>query len=151
MYVPKPNIRNDLERFWALPDRVIFGNGACHILAGMYLQTPPLTGFHAEKITPVDRFSGNHVYMTDGEIAFDYHGYSASERLLEHFRKGWSQKYPGWDCTIERVDYDLLSTVDLNSRGMRGPDQYFLDPIPRARRYLEKINHEKAFAKVRYL
>ena len=64
--------------------------------------------------------------MTDGVIAFDYHGYSARERLLGHHRKS-----AGWNCTIEKVDYDLLDTAELNQRQMLGPDQYLYDPVPR--------------------
>ncbi len=34
MYVLKRGIKKDPERRWALPDRIFFGYGACHILAG---------------------------------------------------------------------------------------------------------------------
>jgi hypothetical protein len=45
MYILKPGIKRDPERRWALPDRIFFGHGACHILAGVYLENPPLRGF----------------------------------------------------------------------------------------------------------
>ncbi|MBB3146643.1 hypothetical protein FHS21_003059 [Phyllobacterium trifolii] len=82
--------------------------------------------------------------MTDGVIAFDYHGYSARERLLGHHRKGWSSQSSGWDCTIEKVDFDLLDTAELNQRKMLGPDQYLHDPISRARRFIKRIDHAEA-------
>ncbi|SPJ30776.1 hypothetical protein [Falsiruegeria mediterranea] len=63
----------------------VFGNGACHILAGVYLQAPPLPGFHAERIIPGDGFAGNHIYVTDGTVAFDYHGYTLRNRLLRYY------------------------------------------------------------------
>lgn len=72
MYQLKPGIKQDPERRWALPDRVFFGFGACHILAGVYLQNPPLPGFFSERVIPGDGFSGNHIYVTNGDIAFDY-------------------------------------------------------------------------------
>jgi hypothetical protein len=147
MYVLNPNIKNDPEKRWALPDRVFFGNGACHILAGVYLDEPPMSGFHAEKITPIDGFSGNHIFLTDGKIAFDYHGYSVRSRLLEHHRRGWSRRYLGWGCKVAPVDYDLLSTVELNCRKMRGPDQYLHDPVDRARKYIGRISHHAGYAK----
>ncbi len=147
MYVPKPGIKRDPERFWALPNRVFFGHGACHILAGVYLEHPPLAGLHAERIIPSVGFFGNHIYLTDGEITFDYHGYSTRKHLLEHHRKSWSRQYVGWDCVIDKVDFDLLSTTALNERKMRGPDQYLYNPIPRARRFVERINHFEAAAK----
>jgi hypothetical protein len=148
MYILKPGIKGDSERRWALPDRIFFGFGACHILAGTYLERPPLAGFHAERIIPSDNFFGNHIYVTNGEIAFDFHGYSARKNLLGHHRKVWSYQHAGWDCVIETVDFDLLSTTDLNQRKMLGPDQYRFDPIPRARSFIERIDHRKAVAKL---
>jgi hypothetical protein len=147
MYFLKSGIKRDHERRWALPDRIFFGHGACHILAGTYLAHPPLAGFHAEHIIPRDGFYGGHVYVTDGDIAFDYHGYSARDRLLDHHGKGWSRQYAGWDCVIEKVDFDLLDTAELNQRKMLGPEQYLFDPITRARRFIERVNHCKAAAK----
>ena len=52
MYRLKPGIKQDPERRWALPDRVFFGFGACLILAGVYLQNPPLLGFFSESVIP---------------------------------------------------------------------------------------------------
>jgi hypothetical protein len=147
VYTLEPSIKRDPERRWALPDRIFFGHGACHILAGTYLANPPLPGFHAERIIPSDGLAGNHVYVTDGEIVFDYHGYSTRDRLLEHHRKGWSHRYAGWDCVIETVDFDLLNRGELNRRKMLGPDQYLFDPIQRARRLIARVNHREAAAK----
>ncbi|TCD15001.1 hypothetical protein [Oricola cellulosilytica] len=147
MYVLKPGIKRDPERRWALPDRIFFGHGACHILAGTYLASPPLLAFRAERIVPEDGLAGNHVYVTNGEIAFDHRGYSTLERLLEHHRRGWSRRHPEWDCMIETVDFDLLSTGELNRRKMLGPDQYLHHPVPRARRFIARIDHIAAAEK----
>ncbi len=147
MYTLKPGIKKDPQRRWALPDRIFFGYGACHILAGAYLDRPPLAGFYAERIIPNEGFSGNHVYVTNGIIAFDYHRYSRRERLLEHHRKGWSGRHAGWSYELERVDFDLLSTIELNRRKMLGPDQYLHDATARARLFIERINHRDAAAR----
>jgi hypothetical protein len=144
MYVLKPGIKEDPRRHWALPDRIFFGRGACHILAGVYLQRPPLTGFYAERIIPVGSARGSHVYLTDGFVAFDCLGYSARRRLLDHHGKGCSRHYPGWDCVIETVDFDLLDTAELNRRNMSGPDQFLSDAAARARAYLARIDHSLA-------
>jgi hypothetical protein len=154
MYVLKPGIKADPHRQCSLPDRVFFGYGACHILAGVFLDQPPLPGFYAERVVPAEGFLGNHVYVTNGVIAFDYHSYSSRDRLLEHHKRVWSSQYNSWLCAIERVNYKLLYTADLNMRQMRGPDQYLHDPIPRARRFIEQREHAdaaaKAFATSRY-
>jgi hypothetical protein len=67
--------------------------------------------------------------------------------LLQHHKRVWASQYHGWLCTIEMVDFDLLSTSDLNKRRMRGPDQYLRDAIPRARRFIEQRDHASAAAK----
>ena len=145
MYRMKPGVKKDPVRRWALPDRVFFGNGACHILAGVYLREPPLPGFCAERIIPGDGFAGNHIFVTDGAVAFDYHGYTLRTRLLQYYTNSWSGEYAdGWTCRLERVDFDLLSTAELNARKMLGPDQYLHDPVPRAQAYLQKIDHRAA-------
>lgn len=147
MYVLKPGIKENPEKRWALPDRIFFGHGACHILAGVFLQRPPLPGFHAERIIPKNDFWGNHIYVTDGNIAFDFHGYSARTRLLDYHRKCWSARFDGWDCEVEIVAFDLLSTAELNQRKMFGPDQFLSDSVPRARRFIERVDHVAAAAK----
>jgi hypothetical protein len=147
LYNLRSGIKGDAQKFWSLTDRIFFGYGACHILAGAYLLRPPLSGFYAERIIPFDGHWGNHVYLTNGTIAFDHHGYSARDHLLKHHRKGWSVKSPGWDFVVERADFDLLSTPELNARKMRGPDQYLLDPVPRAQRFIERFDHLAASAK----
>ena len=148
MYVLKHGIKKNPEKFWALPDRIFFGYGACPILAGTFLKYPPMDGFYGERIIPGGDFSGNHIFVTNGVIAFDYHGYSIRERLLEHHRRGWASHSAGWHCTLERVDFDLLDTAELNRRKMRGPDQYLWDPVPRAVRFLGRIEHAKTAARV---
>lgn len=148
LYILKAGIKNDPYRRWALPDRIFFGHGACHILAGVYLDHPPLPGFYAEQIVP-EKGMGNHVYVTDGIIAFDYHGYSVRDRLLAHHNRVWSTQYEGWRYEIKRVDFCLFSTSELNIRNMRGPDQYLHDAVPRARAYIAQIDHHQAYKRAR--
>jgi hypothetical protein len=147
MYRLKPGIKEDPLRRWALPDRIFFGHGACHILAGTYLDRAPLPGFRAEWIVPEEGLPGTHIYVTDGEIAFDYHGYSRRGRLLDHHRRGWAGRYLEWRCRVVEVDFPLLDTAALNRRRMRGPDQYLHDPLPRAHHFLDRIDHPAAAAK----
>lgn len=144
MYWLNDHKKRDPLLRWALPDRIFFGRGACHILAGAYLDAPPLAGFHAERIIPTEEYAGNHIYVTNGIVAFDFHGYSTRDRLLAQHRRGWSRRYPGWTCEVIPVDFDLLDTAELNSRKMLGPDQYLNNVLERARRYLGRIDHHSA-------
>jgi len=148
MYELKNGIKKDPHRRWALPDRIFFGYGACHILAGVYLRNPPLTGFYAERVIPKGNLPGNHIYVTDGEIAFDYHGYTCLKRLRAYHRKCWTKRYADWDCLLEDVEFDLLKTEHLNARKMLCPDQYLYDAIPRAEAFLLRIRHIENYQKV---
>jgi len=148
MYKMKPGVKKDPVRRWALPDRVFFGNGACHILAGVFLTVESDLNFFAERIIPGDGFAGNHIYVTNGTIAFDFHGYSSRLRLLQHHTSAWSGQYSGgWNCILERVEFDLLSTAELNRRKMLGPDQYGEDPVSRAQVFIQRIDHNKGMDK----
>ncbi|MCJ8298868.1 MAG: hypothetical protein MJK13_08040 [Pseudomonadales bacterium] len=142
MYFPKPGIKKDPVRRWKQSDRVFFGHGACHILAGVYLKKYPNSGFYAVRVIPVDGYVGNHIFVTDGIHAFDYHGYSQLNRLIEHHKKGWLDRFSGWNAKRERVDFSLLDTTSLNARKMLGPDQYLHNPIERALQFLTRFEHD---------
>ncbi len=107
MYNLKPGIKENPGKRWNLPDRIFFGHGACHILAGVYLRSLS-SEFYAIWIKPTSALTGNHIFVTNGENTFDFHGYSKYEKLITHHRKGWTQKYDGWSCAYLKVDFDLL-------------------------------------------
>ncbi len=142
MYQLKSGIKQNPEKRWNLPDRVFFGHGACHILAGVYLEYLSSPGFYAIWIKPDCDFYGNHVFVTNGETAFDYHGYSKFDKLLKHHRKGWLQEYCNWSSTLVKVKFDLLNTQSLNKRKMLGPNQYLHNPISRAKCFIDKFSRE---------
>ena len=142
MYSLKPSIKDDPVSRWNLPDRIFFGHGACHILAGVFLRKFQRHPFKAVWIKPIEGYSGNHIFVTDGIRAFDYHGYSLYDNLLRHFEKCWSYKFEGWGAVIELVEFDLLDTAALNQRDMRGPDQYLRNPIERAGKFLGRYEHK---------
>ena len=150
MYILKPGIKRDPVRRWALPDRIFFGHGACAILAGVFLRDAVLDDFYAERVIPSDGFAGNHIFVTDGIIAFDHHGYSLRNRLLAYHTNGWRKRSSsGWNCRLKKVTFDLLDGRDLNDNKMLGPDQYLHDPIARAERYLARVDHTQASARAR--
>lgn len=143
MYFLKPGVKEDPVRRWLLPDRIFFGFGACHILAGVYQRRFQDSNFRPFWIRPPEGMPGNHILMLDGQIAFDFHGYCEYSRLVGRHSRGWAKKHPGWHATVVPVDFDLLHTDSLNARNMRGPDQYLGDPVPRAAAFLDRFDHAK--------
>lgn len=117
MYVLKHGIKKNPEKRWALPDRIFFGHGACAILAGTFLKHPPLEGFYGERIIPDEGFSGNHIYVTNGLIAFDYHGYCARERLLDTMKEAGLRATPDGVARLRK--WISICSIRPNSTGER--------------------------------
>ncbi len=140
MYWPDPEIKKDPYKRWHRPDRIFFGYGACHILAGVYLNQSQYCACYGEWIVPRHGLPGHHMYVTDGQISFDFHGYTRRDALLSHHRHGWSRRYEGWSADILRIDFDLLDTAALNARNHLGPDQFWADPIPRALDFIARFD-----------
>lgn len=140
MYFPRRNVKRIPELQWALPDRIFFACGACHILAYAFVEKFPESGFRAVWIKPHQSFTGNHIVATDGILTFDFHGYSKWDKLLAHAKRKNGQRMPGWDCTLIELPRDILisETKSMTYEGLRlrGPEQYLHDALPRARAFL---------------
>ena len=128
---------------WALPDRVFFAAGACHILAYAFLErygTPDMT---VEWIKPATGHTGNHQFVSCQDFAFDYHGYTARDRLLEHYWKRARRRYPDWDATVHPLPADVLisepKSKTFDGLWLREPNQFPRDALPRARDYLDRF------------
>lgn len=87
MYLLRPGTKEDPVRRWNLADRVFFACGACHILAYAFLERFPSAGFRPIRVRPRSGFTGNHVFVANGDRAFDYHGYVPHARLVRHYTK----------------------------------------------------------------
>jgi len=70
--------KRDPVKRWALPEKVFFACGACHVLAHAFLTRYPSKGFVPLWIRPAAGHTGNHIVVVrrDDDLAFDYHGYS---------------------------------------------------------------------------
>jgi hypothetical protein len=143
MYLLRPGIKEDPVRRWNLADRVFFACGACHILAHAFLERFPSIGFGPIWVRPRSRFTGNHVFVTNGALAFDYHGYVPYVRLVRHYTKRARRLFPGWEADLVPVTISLVNREDAKTIGMdiREPRQFLHDAMPRAHRYLEKFDH----------
>ena len=145
MFFPKINVKNDPDKRWHRPDRHFFANGACQILAYAFLERYPDIGFRARWIKPAVGFAGNHIYVTDGINAFDYHGLTTEQRLLAFgFTRG-RRFFPGWDAALVNLPTDALVS-ERHSRKIEGlflrePKQFLYDALPRARKFLDRFGN----------
>lgn len=126
---------------WALPDRVFFACGACHILAHAFLERYGDRG--VVWLKPAAGFSGNHVFIDGGTWVFDYHGYSDRERFLTHTYGKARRWWPGWHATLIELPLDVLIS-ETKSRSydglwLREPHQFLHDALPRARTFLDRF------------
>jgi hypothetical protein len=143
MYRTSKARKGDLAGRWALPDRVFFACGACHILAYAFIDRFPDHAFKAIWIKPRQGFTGNHIVAVSGRTAFDYHGYSDWNSLLAHTRRKAGRWWPGWDADLLELPQDVLVS-EAKSRTydglwLREPRQFLNDALPRARRFLDRF------------
>ena len=128
---------------WALPERVFFACGACHILAYAFLKAYPISGFTPMWIRPATGYTGNHILVARDRLAFDYHGYSDLPRLLAHMKRKANRWWPGWDAELIQLPEEILVS-ELKSKTydglwLREPKQFLFDAMPRAQRYLQRF------------
>ena len=131
------------ETNWALPERVFFACGACHILAYAFRTTYSESGFKPIWIRPKRGYTGNHILVVCGQRAFDYHGYSEWLVLLAHMKRKANQWWPGWDADLVELPDDILIS-ESKSRTYEGlwlrePTQFLFDALPRAQRFLSRF------------
>ncbi|PTM40379.1 hypothetical protein [Bosea sp. 124] len=143
MFRLKPGIKSNPEKRWNLPERVFFACGACHILAHAFLETYPDRGFRAVWIRPAEGFSGNHVFVSDGCAAFDYHGYRNEAALLAHQWAKGRRWWPEWDATLIPLPQEVLvseaKSKIYDGLWLREPNQFLHDAMPRARAFLARF------------
>lgn len=128
---------------WALPDRVFFACGACHILAHAFLERWGMPTDRVWWIRPADGFAGNHVFVARGDHVFDFHGWSARERYLAHTWRRADRLWPGWRGELVELPRDVL-VDEIRSKTfpglrLREPGQFLHDALPRARRFLDRF------------
>jgi hypothetical protein len=133
----------DQGKRWALPDRVFFACGACHILAYAFLERYGRPDMKALWIKPEAGHTGNHIIVAGGEWAFDYHGYTCRERLLAHSFKRARHWWPAWDATLVELPAEVLVSEEKsrNFEGLwlREPKQFLHDALPRAEAFLARF------------
>ncbi len=148
MFIPKVDVKNDPVRRWHRPDRQFFANGACQVLAYAFLERYPDEGFHARWIKPASGYAGNHIYVTNGITAFDYHGLTTEQRLMSLVFKRGRRFFPGWDATLIDLPTEVLvsepRSKQIEGLWLREPKQFLYDAMPRAHAFLDRFGDFRA-------
>jgi hypothetical protein len=135
--------KRDLIKRWALPDRVFFACGACHILAYAFLEKHSALDMKALWIKPGEGYKSGHIVAAWGEWVFDYHGYSKWELYRTHTWKRARQWWPGWNASVCELAREVLLSEarsrEIEGLWLREPGQFLHDAMPRARAFLERF------------
>jgi hypothetical protein len=123
-----PRERADQRISWERTDQAFFASGACHVLAWACRELHPDQPIGIAAI----RFAGEerafHVYATWRGWAFDHAGWHVEADLL-----AVNAEFEG--RAIERLAITTGLADFCAQHGSRMPEQYWRDPVPRARAY----------------
>ncbi|MHA0040296.1 hypothetical protein [Deinococcus sp. PEB2-63] len=125
---------HDLALSWGRADLPFFAAGACHVLAFAFLERYPQAGFRPRFIRPAPGFRGAHVYVTDGQLAFDAQGFVPEAELLRLHMLALRSMQPGWQGEVQEIGVPLAEFCAGQQH--RPPWAYPGDVWARAQRYL---------------
>lgn len=135
-----PGVKDDPARRWALPDRIFFAGGACHLLAAAFLDRHGRG--QATWLRPRGG-PGHHVVVLGAAWAFDASGLWERERLLAHLARRARRWWPGWEADAVPLDRADLTSEARSRRHaglwLREPGQFLHDAMPRARAYAARF------------
>ena len=118
---------------WNRDDVRFFAAGACHILAFAFLEVYPDAGFRTVGIRARGQAHPMHVYVTDGQWAFDFDGWTPVDELLAVTRAA----EPDADYQQLPIETDL--STYCREHNHRDRPYYAFDPWERALRYIERF------------
>ena len=134
--------KRDPAKRWALPDRVFFACGACHILAYAFLQRYAAPDRGALWIRPRGGKHG-HIVVADERWVFDYHGYRDRERYFKHTFDKARRWWPDWEADLVSLPAEVLVSEQrskcYDGLWLREPGQFLHDALPRAYAFLERF------------
>ena len=81
--------------------------------------------------------------MARGDRAFDYHGHSPRQHLLDHTWRKARRWWPGWDAELIPLPPEVLISEALSKTysglWLREPGQFLHDAMPRANAFLDRF------------
>ncbi|WP_216324613.1 hypothetical protein [Deinococcus aestuarii] len=88
---------------------------------------------------------GTHVYVTDGQTAFDAQGFVSERALLRQHVRAYRALDAGWRADLHEADPDLIACCARFS--LQPPGAFLHDPFPRARAYLARLPSPPAYTR----
>lgn len=124
--------RADQQVAWVRADQAFFAAGACHILAWACRDAYPVRSIDVAAV----RLAGDpqifHAYASWNGWAFDHSGWNPEPQLL-----AVNADFEGHP--LERVGITVGLAEFCAEHHHRMPDQFWRDPLPRARRYVGRF------------
>ncbi|MFC0532097.1 hypothetical protein [Phytohabitans kaempferiae] len=127
-YRRTPLERADQRVSWMRPDQAFFAAGACHILAWVCRELHPERPIGITGLRLAAEQQVFHVYATWNGWAFDHSGWNPEPQLFKV-----NQDFEG--RPLERVTIASDLAAFCAEHNSRMPNQYWRDPLPRARDY----------------
>ncbi len=127
-----PLERADQQVSWERSDQAFFAAGACHVLAWTCRALHPGRGIGIAALRLPGEPHAFHVYATWDRWAFDHAGWSSTDDL-----RAVNAAFEGRTPDCFPVDLDLAAFCEAHHSRM--PHQYWRDPVPRARAYVERF------------
>lgn len=124
---------------WARSDESFFSAGACHILAHVFMEVYPSSGFRPFVIEPVEGERGYHVFVARDEVAFDACGYRARDRLIAEHVDRQRRRDASWDHRIIALDVPVVTPEFCARYRHLSFDDYLKNPELRAIVYLSRF------------
>jgi len=121
---------------WERPDSLFFAAGACHILAHVFMELYPSSGFHPFIIVPKNHARGYHVFVSRNEVAFDAQGYRSRAELIATHVDRRHRRDPAWEYLIVALDVPVVTPDFCAKYGHLSFDEYHRNPELRALVYL---------------
>jgi len=126
-----PIERSDQRVAWQRTEEAFFAAGACHVLAWVCRDSYPQQQIELAAV----RFTGTqqviHTFATWSGWAYDHSGWNPEPELLDV-----NEAFEGHP--LERVAITTSLSDFCEEHSHRMPDQYWSDPLPRARDYVTR-------------
>ncbi|PWU47720.1 hypothetical protein DLJ46_13985 [Micromonospora globispora] len=125
--------RSDQRVAWERTDQAFFAAGACHILAWVCRDSYPDRPIEIAAVRLAGERQVFHAYTVWDGWAFDHSGWNPEPELL-----AINTDFEGQPLQRVKIIHSLAEFCETHHHRM--PDQYWHDPLPRARDYVGRYS-----------